>query len=179
MDDFWAVVWGASIALVASVIGGFMTSVLGPWLARRADEKQSEGAQIAEKREVLRQALWDAMIAVRAYATHPWEDQDQQLANMDALDVPLLRIRLWTDHDERAVADSLQEVAAQTEQDEALNLAPAWEEVAVRWFRGELRSEHFAAEFKRVGDVRRTWRNAEKLNGESTPTPTPGDEATS
>jgi hypothetical protein len=166
MDDFWAVIWGASIALVASVIGGFMTSVIGPWVARRADAKAAKLAAADARRDVLRQAIWDASIALRAYAVAPQNDLARIIETMDEVELHMVKIRLWTTHEERAVADCLMRVLAVTDRSVVIAISPAWEEVAARWFRRDVNNESFTAEFERVGEERLSWK---KTPGSETP----------
>ncbi|MBF4578933.1 hypothetical protein [Frigoribacterium sp. VKM Ac-2530] len=151
MDDFWAVVWGATIALFASVIGGFMTSVLGPLLARRADERARAKAIAEERRAVLRQAIWDASIALRNYAVTPDSQAAEKYEAMNTVETHMVKIRLWTTHEEGAVADTLGIVMSKDEHAEVMAYAPVWEKAAAQWFRGQIADADFKERFDRAG----------------------------
>jgi len=153
MDDFWGVVWGASIALVASVIGGFMTSVLGPLLSRRADQRAQLVDAETERRERIRQAIQDASVCLRR-AVFAWDknDKDARDRHLEDADVISITLRLSTTHAERLVEQNLTVVMAESTRNELLIGAAAWEVAASDWFRGVVENGDFQEAFLREKD---------------------------
>lgn len=155
MDDAWAVVWGAGIALVASVIGGFMSSVVGPLVSHRADQRIRDRSAADDRRAVLQRAILDASVALRAYwFARSLGDDKLTIEKMDVAERHMLTIKLWTTEEESAVGESLMRVLAVGDVDTIAAAAHAWEDVAARWFRGSVSNEAFVSEFERVGDDR-------------------------
>jgi len=152
MDDFWGVVWGASIALVASVIGGALTAVVGPWLARKADvrSRRNERDLVAadEKRRVLREAIYVISEGLRKRA-EALGGGEMGVAQEHRLDVrsELIKLRLWTSEDEPYVAESVVDALSADDAWDAVAAYGAWDRCAVSWFRGALAGPDFKAAF--------------------------------
>lgn len=152
MDDFWGVVWGASIALVASVTGGALTAVVGPWLARTADERsrRDERALVAaeEKRRVVRESIHVISEGLRKRAEALSLDSPN-VVQKQRLEVraELIRLRLWTSEDERQVAETVVDALATNDVFDAVAAFGAWDRCAVAWFRGALAGADFEDAF--------------------------------
>jgi hypothetical protein len=154
MDDFWGVVWGASIALIASIVGGLLTAVVGPALSRRAEvaARKEERRTVAddEKRRVLRETIHALDQALRLWveAVGSGRQKDADARRLDAREA-LVTLRLWTTEEEAAVADTAVSVLMNRDKWEALLCYSAWSQTAAAWFRGTTPPEAFKEEYKR------------------------------
>lgn len=163
MDDGWAVVFGAAIALIASVVGGVMSTVIGPFLSRRADANERKRVALEERRSVLQTTISDASLSLRAYALarrkgDPQESREtrEEVANH------MIRLRLWTTQEEKEVADRLMHALSLEDAEQAYAAAWAWERLAARWFRRALTDEDFADTYEQVRADRHRAENAYK-----------------
>lgn len=175
MDEFWAVVWGASIALIASVVGGLLTSVVGPWLSRRADKADREQQAAAVARESVRAALQDISIGMNsALFAMGRDDQEALKVAQYAVNRAQITLRMWTSHEERDVELAVYSVMGTEEVNDAVLAVSAWEDVAARWFRGVLHPKNFMNEFEesleRRAPLAEQWR-AEQRARDAGPTP--------
>lgn len=144
VDDFWGVIWGASIALVASIVGGALTALAGPALARKAEAKERLRVSEAERREVVRQAIQDASLAMRRASIAWIADQDAAtVALTEEIDVISISLRLRTTQDEAVVERSLGFASIQDTHEAFIAHSVAWERVAALWFRGTVTNEDF------------------------------------
>jgi len=169
MDDFWAVVWGASIALFASVIGGLLTSVVGPWLSRRAAKADRDEQAVAVAREAVRSAVQDVAIGMNNWLFAMGRgDQDGKKLAQHAVNEAQVALRMWTTHEERSLETSVYTVMGNSEVNEALVAVAAWEDQTARWFRGVLDADDFMSEFEeaieRNTPLAAKWRAAEEAN---------------
>jgi hypothetical protein len=144
MDDSWAILWGAGIALFSSVLGGALTSLIGPWLARRADEKVRLAQASDASREVVRGALRDLAIGLQQWLDGKLK-LDQELISRGELAVVEAQatLRLWTSHEEREVESTVTAVLGAPDVGQAVLRVAAWETCAALWFRDQLDSEEF------------------------------------
>ena len=150
MDEFWGVVWGASIALVASVVGGALTALVGPALARRAEASSKEVASEQERWETIRQAIQDASVLMRR-ASMAWEMGEKRKAEMilEEVDVVAITLRLRTTHEERSIARALSHASAEEDARSLIIHSVAWERAAADWYRGAVSTEDFDAACER------------------------------
>lgn len=148
MDDFWGVIWGATIALVASVVGGLLTSVVGPWLTRRADQADRKQQAAALTRETVRGALRDISIGMnnRINALGAGDEEAGNLA-MQAVTEAQITLRLWTTHEEVDIETLVHSVLATGDVNEALIRVATWEEQTALWFRGVLEAKDFESSY--------------------------------
>lgn len=137
MDDSWAILWGAGIALFSSILGGVLTSLVGPWMTRRADERVRLAQTSDASREVVRGALRDVGIGL-----HQWIDGklkgDPELTSLgeSAVVEAQATLRLWTSHEEREVESTVTTVLGAPDTGGAILRVAAWETCAAFWFRG-------------------------------------------
>jgi hypothetical protein len=151
MDDGWAVVFGAAIALIASVVGGVMSTVIGPFLSRRADANERRRVASEERRGVLQTTISDASLSLRAYAlARRTGDPKESRQTREEVVGHMIRLRLWTTQAEKEVADRLMHALSLEDAEQAYAAAWAWERLAARWFRRALADEDFADTYEQV-----------------------------
>lgn len=151
MDDGWAVVFGAAIALMASVVGGVMSTVIGPFLSRRADANERKRVALEERRGVLQTTISDASLSLRAYALARVKgDQKESDQTKEEVVNHMIRLRLWTTQEEKEVADRLMHALSLEDAEETYAAAWAWERLAARWFRQALTDDDFADTYEKV-----------------------------
>jgi len=161
MGDVSGVLWGALIALLASVTGGVLTAVVGPALSRRAEERvraEVEAAQAAaERQRVLRQAIHDVSEGLRAWV-EAWGSQrlDDRRRARESVRTASLQLRLWTTREERVVQTVTDVLTARDPYDAAARFG-AWDTAAVDWFRGALPTERFAELYQATVDGQAEW----------------------
>jgi len=160
MDDFWAVVWGASIALIASIVGGLLTAVVGPALSRRAEavtrREQRRTVADDEKRRVLRETVHDLDQALRLWVEAIGTSR-QTDANEHRLEArkALVTLNLWITEEERAVADTALHVLTNREKWDAVLWYSAWSDTAASWFRGTTEPRDFQKQYEHYADESR------------------------
>jgi hypothetical protein len=155
MEEFSGVLWGALIALVASVLGGLLTAVVGPWLARRSElrtraaQKAAEAA--AERETVLKDAIKRISEGLRLWAeawgrsnTPEKEEHRREVREAN------LTLRLWTTDAERAVGMCVVNVLEAKHPYDAVNRYSAWDDAALQWFRGTLSADQFGQAYQRL-----------------------------
>lgn len=155
MDDVSGVLWGALIALVASVLGGLLTAVVGPWLARRAEhrarEKQAAAERAAERERVLRDSIQRVSEGLRLWC-EAWgqgKTEDQRMARRSVREANLT-LRLWTSEEEKSVgACVVHALRAENEFDAAVRYG-AWDDAVLQWFRGALPVEDFGRTYREL-----------------------------
>lgn len=141
--------WGAGIALVASLLGGALTTIVGPWLARGAEEGLRKKRVAEDERNVVREAIRDATLA-----QHEWLDgylrRDRVLREKGKAQVIVASttISLWTSFDERWIELTLLDSIAGTSPGDAAVRIGAWQATASAWFRGVLASGNFQADYQ-------------------------------
>jgi hypothetical protein len=156
---------GAAIALVASVVGGFMSSVIGPLLSRRAETKDRELAASTERWSVIQATILEASLGLRAYSVARHLNRVEDITRvMHEVENHMIRLRLWTSDDEKDVADRLMHVLSIDDIAETSAAAWAWERVAARWFRKTVSDADFAGEYDKARADRLAFEKA--LRGE-------------
>lgn len=139
MDDFWGVIWGAGIALFASVIGGLLTAVVGPWLARRAARAEENRRSAAASRAQVRTALSAVAIGMNhwLFAREAGDQDGVKKARYEVAEAQIA-LRMWTSTDEKDVDGLIYGVMGSGEFNDSLLRVTAWEHATSRWFRGDL-----------------------------------------
>lgn len=146
MDDSWAVLYGAGVALVASILGGVLA---GPWLTRRADERVRVHQASDAAREVVRGALRDIAIGLHHWLGGKTQGDAKRAAKGEQVVVEAqTTFRLWTSHEEREIESSVYGVLAAEDAPGAVVLLGTWEACAALWFRGELDATKLGREFR-------------------------------
>lgn len=148
------VIWGAGIALLASIAGGLLTSVVGPALSRRAEQQASDRARTRaaddERRSQQRAAIHAVNEGLRLWV-EAWGQKKQAEKLAARLDVRrhLVTLRLWTSHEEAIVGELAMQVLTAPTAWDGVNRYGAWDDCVVRWFRGVLAPQDFAAAYVR------------------------------
>lgn len=167
MDYVSGVLWGALIALVASVTGGVLTALVGPALARQADRRaRAEAAAVeaaATREKVLRESIHDIAEGLRkwveAWGHQHWGDKAEARESVRAA---TLQLRLWTTIGERIVGASVTEVLTAPDAIEATARFGAWDTAAVDWFRGGIRVEEFQSMYQQALEAQFDWIEEER-----------------
>lgn len=162
MDGVAGVLWGAVIALVASVLGGLLTAVVGPWLGRRAEhrarERQAATEAAAERERVLRDVIQRISEGLRLWAEAWGRSQRaaRDQARHEVRDANLV-LRLWTSDVERSVGMCVVDVLEADHPFDAVNRYSAWDDAALQWFRGTLPVEDFGRVYRELIAKQADW----------------------